>query len=142
MEIDDSALIYSFIVNNDKLEKLELSQNKFNPFKVLKISQYEIRHSNVLAWLLNPNENHNLGDKILKKIILQILIDSNNQEIVPDNIDIKDVHIPSFSDARVYREHHHIDILVVSETNRFVLLIENKIYSQESKYQLKKYFPA
>ena len=36
------------------------NQNKFNIFKVLKLDNHEIRHSNFLAWLLNPKENHNL----------------------------------------------------------------------------------
>ncbi|WP_442956647.1 PD-(D/E)XK nuclease family protein [Planococcus sp. PAMC 21323] len=26
--------------------------------KVLRVDQFEIRHSNILAWLLNPNEMH------------------------------------------------------------------------------------
>ncbi len=40
--------------------------SSFNPFKVLKLESHEIRHSNVLAWLFNPNESHNLGTKFLE----------------------------------------------------------------------------
>ena len=137
--MDEKELIYNFIVNNEKLEKLEVNRKKFNPFVVLKISHHEIRHSNVLAWLLNPKENHNLGDKILKKVVSQIIIDSANEDSVPDGINLKDIQLSSFVDAKVFRESDNVDILVVSMKNKFVLLIENKIYSKESPEQLKEY---
>ena len=35
---------------------------KFNQFDVLRYSDYEIRHSNVLAWLFQPNETHGIGE--------------------------------------------------------------------------------
>ena len=38
--------------------------SKRNLFDILKISRTEIRHSNMLAWLLNPSENHDLGDSV------------------------------------------------------------------------------
>ena len=38
---------------------------KFNPFDVLRYADYEIRHSNVLAWLLQPGESHGLQDQIV-----------------------------------------------------------------------------
>ena len=40
---------------------------RFNPFDVLRYSDYEIRHSNVLAWLLQPNETHRIGDAFLRE---------------------------------------------------------------------------
>ena len=40
-----------------------------NIFEVLKISSAEIRHSNILGWLITPNENHSLGDKFFEKVI-------------------------------------------------------------------------
>ncbi len=42
---------------------------RFNPFDVLRYAEYEIRHSNVLAWLLTPGESHGLGDKFLRRFI-------------------------------------------------------------------------
>ena len=38
----------------------------FNTFDVLRYSDYEIRHSNVLAWLLQPGATHGIGDEFLK----------------------------------------------------------------------------
>lgn len=39
---------------------------RFNPFDVLRYADYEIRHSNVLAWLLQPNETHGIGDAFIR----------------------------------------------------------------------------
>ena len=40
----------------------------FNLFDVLRNADYEIRHSNVLAWLLDPGRNHGLGDRFLEVV--------------------------------------------------------------------------
>jgi hypothetical protein len=44
--------------------------HQFNPLKVLRVDQFEIRHSNVLAWLFDPNENHMLGSFLLVSFYL------------------------------------------------------------------------
>ena len=135
--MNDKDQIFNLIVNNEKLEKLEVELNQFNPFSILKIDKTEIRHSNVLAWLLNPKENHNFSDKILKKFISQVVID--NEDKTPNSIDLRDIQLNNFTDSIILREYKNIDIMVVSEMNKFVLLIENKIYAKESKGQLTKY---
>ena len=47
---------------------LELSKkyNALNLFEILKITKAEIRHSNFLAWLLDPKGNHRLQDRFLR----------------------------------------------------------------------------
>lgn len=60
---------------------LNAKLNIFNPFKVLKINTFEIRHSNVIAWLLSPNGNHGLEDKVLKKVLSGIILKSENVNI-------------------------------------------------------------
>ena len=49
-KMKEKEKLYNFIVNNHNLEILESKIEVFNPFKVLAIEHYEIRHSNVLAW--------------------------------------------------------------------------------------------
>jgi len=132
--------IYDLIINSKKFEQLNVEINKFNPFNVLQIAEHEIRHSNVLAWLINPQKNHNLGDKILKKLVLHVLHNPENEENIPEKIKIQNIQISDFSDAKILREWRHIDLLVVSESNRFILLIENKIHASESEGQLERYF--
>ena len=43
-----------------------LQGKTFNPFDVLRYSDYEIRHSNVLAWLLQPNDTHGIADAFIR----------------------------------------------------------------------------
>ena len=38
---------------------------QFNTFDVLRYADYEIRHSNVLAWLLRPADTHGIGPRFL-----------------------------------------------------------------------------
>lgn len=105
--------ITRFVANNQLLDRLDSKLNEFNPFKVLKVDQFEIRHSNILAWLLDPNENHSLSDMILKKLSAEILCG----DVLTKNHDLQitDILLGSFHDAEVLREWRNIDILVVSK---------------------------
>jgi hypothetical protein len=132
----DTDILHKFIANNYDLENLEAKLNEFNPLKVLKVDQYEIRHSNILAWLLNPKENHNLGDSFFKKILSEVI--SNNENLETD-LDVFWVQEFSYLDFEVYREWKNKDILLVSKKNNVVVLIENKINSTESSGQLSCY---
>ena len=63
-------------------DELSKSTNKINIFDVLKISKTEIRHSNMLGWLLDPNENHGLEDSFLYGILSRLSTDLDNQKAV------------------------------------------------------------
>ena len=58
--------LQDFLLDIDCLDALLPWTGKFNLFDVLKISRTEIRHSNVLSWLLSANENHGLGDSYVR----------------------------------------------------------------------------
>lgn len=113
-----------------ELEKDKTIFNKFNMFETLKITNTEIRHSNVLGWLLDPIENHNIKGQFLRKFIEDI------NEIGENDIDLEAIDYDSFE---VRREWKNIDILVVSKKSKILLVVENKIWSVESSHQLEKY---
>lgn len=50
-------------------EESKMDIKALNPFEVLKLKTHEIRHSNVLAWLLNPKGSHNLGKSFLEQFL-------------------------------------------------------------------------
>ena len=125
------------LLNSVELRELQKRLGRFNPFQVLAIENDEIRHSNVLGWLLSPSEEHGLGDSIIRGIAAHVII---SNESTPDEFDLENTYFADFKDAEVLREWQHIDILVVSSENKTALLIENKIWSGESPDQLARYY--
>jgi hypothetical protein len=59
----------TFLLKEDEINSLSQYVNQPNIFEILNVENYEIRHSKVLAWLLDPTENHELGDAFLHEII-------------------------------------------------------------------------
>lgn len=123
----------NFLLNVDCLSPLETSA--FNVFDVLKIARTEIRHSNVLAWILNPNGNHEFGKAFLARLNLYIV----KEGFVTDDTAFRLLTM-KFSDVVVYREWQNIDILIESQKEKYVLCIENKVDSQDHDGQLDKYY--
>ena len=106
-----------------------------NIFETAGLIRQEIRHSNVLAFLLRPTENHGLGDSFLKGIISKALDNlSGKPPISALNLALAD-----FSDALVFREWRNIDLLIESKANNLVVAIENKLGASEGANQLSKY---
>ena len=79
-EEEKLVVLRDFLLKADCLNALGELVSEPNVFEVLKVSQYEIRHSNTLAWLLNPNENHGLGDSFLKEIIRIAILNQTEDE--------------------------------------------------------------
>ena len=122
----------SSLVKEPLFEELELKLKNPNLFYILRLEDFEIRHSNFLAWLLNPQGNHQLGDLFLKHVLKDLF--SNRafkwiNEFEVDQLDLGDVDVK--------REWQNIDILIVSK--RFVICIENKFGSSEHSGQLHRY---
>ena len=66
---ENEGALQKFLLDINCLDELLPWTGKFNIFDVLKISRTEIRHSNVLSWLLSASENHGLGDAFIKGIL-------------------------------------------------------------------------
>lgn len=47
--MDHNFEILSLLDNSIEFEKLHSKFNRFNPFKILKVDKFEIRHSNMIA---------------------------------------------------------------------------------------------
>jgi hypothetical protein len=132
----NKAAIDKFLADNPELEDLSAMLSTFNVFRALKIEQVEIRHSNVLAWLLDPEETHGLSDIVIRRLLSNILLFSDK---IISGITASNIELFDFADIEVRREWKNIDILVIDHINKFVCLIENKINSGESEGQLAKY---
>lgn len=140
--MENEQLINNFILNISCLEPLTKHVNKVNIFKILKSERTEIRHSNILAWLLNPNANHGLGDSFLRAFIISFY--KENADKIESN-ELRNWAFIDCANARVYREElipsnnkkKFLDILV--EFDDRVIAIENKIYSKENPNQTQSY---
>ena len=106
----------------------------YNLFSILNIERYELKHSALIANLLDPKGSHGCGDAFLKAFF---------------EIALKGTAYPfeSSTPPNSYTEHYigpiagdtggRIDILV--ESSRYGLIIENKIYAGDQDKQLTRY---
>lgn len=141
--MDYNFEILSLLDNSMEFEKLHSKFNRFNPFKILKVDQFEIRHSNMIAWLLDPTENHHLNSMFVNKLLSKTFVKAENEELIGQYNFIK-LHKQSLQDLEVFREvqtenNKRIDILAISESQKVAILIENKYKSSESDGQLQNY---
>ncbi|MBK3665080.1 PD-(D/E)XK nuclease family protein [Bradyrhizobium diazoefficiens] len=130
-EVDLETRLAAAITDPD-FEKLELAMGDPNIFRALAIERQEIRHSNFFAYLLDPGENHGLGDILLRKFLRDIFADSRAQGRTLFDADLMD-----FSDVDVRREWRGIDILIDFPND--VIVVENKVDSSEHSQQLSRY---
>lgn len=133
-ELTNEEALQNFLLDIGCLDELLPWTGKFNLFDVLKITRAEIRHSNMLGWLLNPNENHGLGDAFLRGILQRLVENDSDGRYDVFNVLLMDLY--SFS---VMREWKNIDILLISPDEKTAIAIENKVGSHEHSNQLNRY---
>mgnify|MGYP001362130547 CR=1 FL=1 len=133
-EGNERALLEAFVVNNPDLERLEALLAEFNIFEAVGAVRQELRHSDFLAFLLDPTGNHRLGDAFLKRLLKHVLAGVSDTPVNAVEIDAADL-----DSAVVQREWQNIDILISDPVNRLVCAIENKIGSAEHSDQLHRY---
>src|SRR5207253_10853557 len=139
-EANDLAALRQLVVDCPELRELERLLGQFNLFQTLRLTHYEIRHSNVLAWLLDPGETHSLRDLFLRRWLMRLFheADPNESEII-DPVDVDSVPL---AEVRVFREWANIDVLLEASTASgevWVVAIENKVWSAQHSDQLKAY---
>ncbi len=97
----------------------------------------ERRHSDFLAFLLDPSQKHSLDDLFLKRVLQTIL---GRTGLGPSGLRPVHVELMDLTGTSVQRESHHTDILCINDANRLAVVIENKIDSVDHDDQLKNYY--
>src|SRR5258708_993143 len=109
----------------------------FNVFEVLGAVRQEIRHSNLLAWLMRPAESHGLSDYPLRRFLWLAATAAREQGI--STIDPLETESLELDQAIVEREWRGIDLLIRADSDSSLWAIENKVDSGESGDQLRRY---
>src|SRR6266850_1730507 len=120
----DRLALEAFLLENPELDELEQLASGFNLFEAIGAVRREARHSDFLAYLLDPAAPHGLGIAVLRGLIDSILVANQGGSVQLSRIDAALMNLET---AKVEREWSGIDILVHSERDQFVFLIENKI---------------
>lgn len=134
--LDALKALEQFVVENDDLLSLESLIGRFNIFDALHIARVEMRHSNFLAFILDPAESHGQSQLFLKALLMDLLkaAPPNLRPMSPIDIDGTDLR-----GIVVRREWKNIDLLITCENPSFVIAIENKIDAAEHSNQLARY---
>ncbi len=93
----------------------------FNAFDVLQYADYEIRHSNVLAWLLRPADTHGIGPRFLRWFVNHV-----RERLGEANADPLPAISLEGSNVDVWRERDYVDITVLFKKERCLIAVENK----------------
>lgn len=123
---------YDDLLKDRHFDELDLGLKNPNIFQVLRISKTEIRHSNFLSWLLDPNQSHKLGDIFLKRFLREVFSSELFSDI--DQVDVEGMDLHSL---KIFREWKNLDLLI--ELPNVVVCIENKVDSKEHSNQLERY---
>ncbi len=121
-------------VNNPDFYKIQAHLNRFNPIRIMRMEAQEIRHSNILSWLLNPSGNHGLGDEFLKSFLSEIFKGAHEKSISSLDLISEDL-----SESQIKTEWNRIDILIECPIQHWVFIIENKWKSKQHSNQLERY---
>lgn len=141
-------------------QALDANLRHFDPFKVLKVERYELRHTTTLAWLLDPEQTHGLGDRFLHSFLQATCGGSNEArplvrpgQLLTGKIAVQaelrlsggQLHSPvvddnfeeTACDVPAVRKTGELDVLV--ESASWAVAIEAKIDSREGEAQLLDY---
>jgi hypothetical protein len=120
------------IITDQDFEQIELSLREPNIFRALSIERKEIRHSNFIAYILDPRENHGLKDIVLRKLLRDIFSDT---KAISRNI--FDADYLDLNHIEIRREWRNIDIIIILDDD--IVLIENKVDTVDQSNQLSRY---
>lgn len=123
------------IVSQDKQNRREKGED-FNVFAVIQMESSETKtHSNMLAALLNPKQDHYYGSIFLKLFLEKIGYDYGEENL--DKVSVQtEYHLGEIN--KDFTEGGFIDILITFSSGK-TITIENKIYAGDQEKQMYRY---
>lgn len=132
--MSDNDLLEQLVLDPE-FRSLESATSGFNIFEAFGAVRREIRHSDFLGFLLDPNEAHGLSSDFLRAFLIDAT--TLNKTISP--LSPLDIDLLELSETDSAREWENIDILLISKRAKFACAIENKVDSGEHSNQLARY---
>ncbi len=134
---NDHKALEAVVIDNPDLERLEMLLDQFNMFESIGAVWQESRHSDTLAFLLNPQQNHGLGDAFAKRFLQKALTFAYDVKVPITPIDFD---VWELDQIVVLRESQRMDILLLDERHKLAAIIENKLSGIASASQLQIYW--
>lgn len=139
---------FDFLKDEALVELIELGKTTDDLFDVVKLG--ENQHSQMLAWLLSPNEGHLQGDAIVKDFLVAAYHASSN--CTHENKKFFSKWTPGrirtsgfgsiFVETEFVISSGRLDILLVDILNKILVVVENKFGSKLGEKQLEKYIES
>ena len=130
-------LFRKILMDDARMSKLremsEARSTELDLFRVLRVHDSELVHSNCLAWLLNPAETHGLQEYFLRNFLERTVVSAYKRNL--PTVTVEDLGAIDWSETEVRREWRYIDILVLNRKSKLVCAIENKIFADEGVAQ-------
>jgi hypothetical protein len=120
---ENAAMLRSLATDVITVEKKE-----FSFMKTFGIENLEFAHSNFLAWLLDPLEDHGLGSQFAEKFICKV---ASKTKIDASLMDFSNLHV----EREISSDQSRLDISISDPLGSFFCVIENKIKSREGEDQ-------
>lgn len=152
--MNDNNIKYEIInfYNDPLYQELNAYYSKMTIFNILKIERNENRHSAFLAWILDKNIDHGLGDEPLKKLLrfLYLINKVNTYDscLLSGNYLIENLEVCTEQTAYNDKKYGRIDVYLKfnyryntrDKTERkLCVIIETKMYTEEHDNQTERY---
>ena len=118
--------------NNDLTSLLERIKEDITPlyqdniFDIMDMYQMEIKHSKVLAWLLDANASHNLDDYFVKSFFSNAFSNDSKKSLF-DSFDWNSFKVITEYSFVENGNKNYIDISLKSKKHKTIIVIENKV---------------
>lgn len=123
------AILKEFIFNDEVSQLIsDINQNflEFNILEITGMGTQEIKHSSLLAWILN-NSEHNLEYEVFVEFLKKVYAENN---LIDDELQ-NYIYLSKKQNLIIYREQENIDLLIEDHDNYKIFVIENKIFADE-----------
>lgn len=139
--------IINSIITDKQFSTAQKWNNDISILDIIGIN--EMNMSNILCWLLNPRQAHNLGDMFIKSFLRAAKISAYNTNLTfLKDWNMLEISSYSFGDFVAETEVHfspdkmskcRIDILMVDKVNKIAIIIENKYGAKQHGDQISNY---